>query len=862
MDNRPPKRTYKESQLGLWRRRVSADWERKFGRSEIEYGRALYKAGCVREVELNENDAFITARLEDGSEPFCILDFDGDDFVYVPTTSTDQLYGALKVAGFYEIEEFIIDLCAECELAGERIPDGEVSQEAQQPAAREASSEIAGGVSENSAENSGGGAESVAGSGGDSPASMMISVNFSSKRKGFVFEAFWRSGERRREVFGDKSPTIEELNETERTRLMSLVSMARKAGFKFEDNEFVLSDLSKISPFLKDAMKSWKKCFIVRKDWRVDLLMLGERKITLAARAKTLSDTAEDFDVDWLPSVDGKPVSMDEMSKMFKGAASVQVLPDYGIVRISNRDSDFVKNVERAREFGFENGKIPKYMLLALSQFGENMVLSDDLKKWVDTLVSGEKQAEIGGLDFLRNYQRKAVSWVLNLFAHGCNAMIADEMGLGKTIQTLGIFHALSQTASDAASVRVKTDMKFLVVCPASVIPVWGAEVRKFFPNLKTQILTSKMRGVSAGLTISSYTQLRRNKALFDGVKFDVAVLDEAQFIKNPDSKTTAACMSINAFHKLALTGTPVENRMLDMWTSFRFLMPGLMGNRRRFEEIVQNSQEAVALVRRQISPFVLRRMKTDVAKELPEKIYIDLLCPMSDFQKSEYEKILSEAKREIQAVSPMDSKRRFTVLSLLTRLRQTCCDSRLLPWVENSDSADVGGKISVLGDRLEELLLGGKKVLIFSQFTKFLDLIRARVEQFAAPEKIYQLTGSTRDRSKPVEAFQNSKESAVMLVSLRAGGTGITLTSADYVFIADPWWNPAVEEQAIDRVHRIGRRGDVFVYRLVSQGTVEDRVRQLQIQKKGLFNELLGGLEDVSNYAKFTETVRDIISM
>ena len=861
MPNRPPKRTYKESQLGLWRRRVSADWERNFGRQEIEYGRALYKAGCVREIELNENDAFITARLEDGSEPFCILDFDGDNFLYVPTTSTDHLYGALKVAGFYEIEEFIIDLCAERELSGAQIPDGEIAQEAQQPEAGESAGK-APQEGESSAQNSGGGAESASEDGVPAKASMMLSVNFSSKRKGLVFEAFWRSGEKRRAVFGDKSPTIEELDETERTRLMNLVSMARKAGFKFEENEFVLSDLSKISPFLKDAMKSWKKCFIVRKDWRVDLLMLGERKITLAARAKTLSDTAEDFDVDWLPSVDGKPVSMDDMSKIFKGASSVQVLPDYGIVRISNRDSDFVKNVERAREFGFENGKIPKYMLLALSQFGENMVLSDDLKKWVDTLVSGGEKAEISGLGFLRNYQRKAVSWVLNLFAHGCNAMIADEMGLGKTIQTLGIFHALSQTASAAASARGKADMKFLVVCPASVIPVWVSEVRKFFPKLKTQILTSKMHVVSAGLTISSYTQLRRNKALFDGVKFDVAVLDEAQFIKNPDSKTTAACMSISAFNKLALTGTPVENRMLDMWTSFRFLMPGLMGNRRRFEEIVQNSQEAVALVRRQISPFVLRRMKTDVAKELPEKIYIDLLCPMSDFQKSEYEKILSEAKREIETVLPMDSKRRFTVLSLLTRLRQTCCDSRLLPWVENADSADVGGKISVLGDRLEELLLGGKKVLIFSQFTKFLDLIRSRVEQFAASEKIYQLTGSTRDRSKPVEAFQNSKESAVMLVSLRAGGTGITLTSAVFDFIADPWWNPAVEEQAIDRVHRIGRRGDVFVYRLVSQGTVEDRVRRLQVQKKGLFNELVGGLEDVSNYAKFTETVRDIISI
>lgn len=846
MPDRPPKRTYRESQIWLWRDRVAKDWESNFSKKEIEYGRALYKAGCIREIELNADDAFITARLEDGSEPFCILDFDGENFIYVPSVSTDPLYSALKVAGFYEIEEFVIDLCAEREIKdAEKAREEEVKSQEATPEAGESD------VLENAEQDVGG---------------MALSVNFSSKPKGLVCQAYWRSADKRLPAFGDKSPSIEELSQAESMRLMRLVSMARKAAFKFEDNAFVLSDYSKISPFLKEAMKTWKEHFIVRKDWQVDLLMLGERKITLAARAKSITANSDDFDVDWQPSVDGKAIGVSEMTKLFKGSASVQIIPDYGIVRISNKDSDFLKNVERARDFGFENGKIPKYMLLALSEFSQNMVLSDDLKSWADTLISGESNLSLEGLDFLRNYQKKAVSWAMNLFRHGCNAMIADEMGLGKTIQTLAIFEAIAsekkkEAAKQGGAAKAKKGAKaeFLVVCPASVIPVWVSEVKKFFPKLKAQILTSKMKKLSGGgLILSSYTQLRRNKSLLDGVMFEAAVLDEAQFIKNPDSKTTAACMSIRARHKLALTGTPVENRLLDMWTSFRFLMPGLMGNRKRFEEIAQNSQESIKLVRKQISPFVLRRMKTEVAKELPDKIFIDLLCPMSEFQKSEYDKIMEMTRKEME--SPMDNTRRFTVLSLLTRLRQTCCDSRLLPWVE-SNSSDIGGKISVLGDRVQELLLSGKKVLIFSQFTKFLDLIRKNIEQFAPPEKIMELTGSTRDRSKPVEAFQNSNGSAVMLISLRAGGTGITLTSADYVFLADPWWNPAVEEQAIDRVHRIGRRNDVFVYRLVSQGTVEDRVRQLQLQKKSLFDELMGGLKDVSNQGKFTETIRDILS-
>lgn len=862
---RPAKRKYRESELPLWFERVGCDWEKCFSAKELEYGRALYKSGCVREVELNTSEAFITARLEDGSEPFCIVDFDGAKFAYIPTSSADPLYGALKVAGFYEIEEFIIDTMVQRELSLDFEGSDGNSGGADNVcggAAREGSQE-----SESGAEVSGSGGvpsdvESAAESGGaarGTESDRALAVNFSSKRKGLVFQVFWRDGDRRVPAFGEKSPAVEDLTRGEGETLMYLVSESRKAGFKFEDNMFVLSDITKISPFLNGPLKKWKKHFAIRKDAKVDLLMLGERQIELSARARHLGADSEDFDIDWLPSVGGRAIERDDISKIFNGKSSVQILPDYGIVSISGRDSDFVRNVERAREYGFADGKIPKYMLLALSEFGENLLLSDELREWVDTLVKTSDSAKNAQPEFLRNYQKKAVCWAENLFGHGCNAMIADEMGLGKTIQTLALFNAFLAKPSVAGA-----DGKFLVVCPASVIPVWISETKKFFPKIEAKILTSKTAAVGGGILVASYTQLRRNKALIDSATFDVAVLDEAQFIKNPDSKTTAACMAIKAKHKLALTGTPVENRLLDMWTSFRWLMPGLMGSRKRFEELAQNSNESVGLVRRQISPFVLRRLKSEVARELPEKIFIDLLCPMSEVQKSEYAALLGKAREELASVaegnSADEASKRWTVLSLLTRLRQTCCDARLLPWLENAPAPDVGGKISVLSDRVQELILGGKKVLVFSQFTKFLSLIRAKISEFVSEDKIFTLTGNTRDRSKPVDSFQNAKDGVVMLVSLRAGGTGITLTNADYVFLADPWWNPAVEEQAIDRVHRIGRRADVFVYRLLSQGTVEDRVRQLQSEKKTLFNDLLGDLKDVSNNGRFMETIRDIL--
>ncbi|MBO5255258.1 MAG: DEAD/DEAH box helicase [Opitutales bacterium] len=835
MSERTAKRKYRESELPMWFRRVSKDWECHFRQEELDYGRALYKAGCIREVELNKSEAFITARLQDGSEPFCIIDFDGDEFTYIPSTSDDFLYGALKVAGFYEIEEFVIDRVAESGI--DTNAEEEIVSE-QQPNIEEIEVQTSEPTRLPADENA-----------------KVLALNFSSKRKGLVFEVFWKDKvkDKRIRAFGDKAPPVEELLECESELLMRLITMARKAGFKFDDNYFILDEIPKISLFLKSSLSKWKELFVIRKDKQVDLLMLGERKIVLSAKATSSSEDSNDFDIEWLPTVDGKAINRDDISKIFNGNSSVQIIPDYGIISISNKDSTFVKNVERARSYGFSDGKIPKYMLLAIADFGENLMLSDDLQGWVDTLLEKDIEADFSSMEFLRNYQKKAILWAVNLFKHGCNAMIADEMGLGKTIQTLGIFNLLCMQNDEPK--------KFLVVCPASVIPVWVAEAHKFFPKFKTQILTSKTKSINGDILISSYTQLRRNKATIDNEVFEVAVLDEAQFIKNPDSKTTVSCSAIKAKYKLALTGTPVENRLLDMWTSFRWLMPGLMGSRKRFEEIAQNSSDSIKLIRKQISPFILRRLKSEVARELPEKIYIDLLCPMSDFQKSEYSALLERTREELEDTKEDETMRRFTVLSLLTRLRQACCDSRLLPWVENSETAEVGGKITVLSDRVHELLLSGKKVLIFSQFTKFLSLIEENLIKFVEPEKIFRLTGSTRDRSKPVEMFQNAKEGVVMLVSLRAGGTGITLTNADYVFLADPWWNPAVEDQAIDRVHRIGRRGDVFVYRLVSQNTVEDRVRQLQEQKKGVFNQLLGDLKDVSNKGKFIETIKDILA-
>jgi SNF2 family DNA or RNA helicase len=297
------------------------------------------------------------------------------------------------------------------------------------------------------------------------------------------------------------------------------------------------------------------------------------------------------------------------------------------------------------------------------------------------------------------------------------------------------------------------------------------------------------------------------------------------------------------------VTGTPIENRLLDMWTLFRFIMPGLLGSRRRFEDVATSADEAVRKIlektlRKQIAPFILRRKKDKVGKDLPPKVEMDLICPITEMQRQVYEGLLNKGREELgddlQAAMQTQAMNFFT---LLTRLRQACCDPGLIPGVEAEPIHS--GKIQMLLTRLSEALEGGgaRKVVIFSQFVQLLKRVKPLIQQKFPDVDLYELTGETKDRSAPVKNFQDKTGAAVILVSLRAGGTGITLHAADYVFLLDPWWNPAVESQAVDRVHRIGQSKRVFVYRMITQGTIEERIQHLKKEKRELFEHTLGNL-------------------
>jgi SNF2 family DNA or RNA helicase len=307
---------------------------------------------------------------------------------------------------------------------------------------------------------------------------------------------------------------------------------------------------------------------------------------------------------------------------------------------------------------------------------------------------------------------------------------------------------------------------------------------------------------------------------------------------------------------------------MLDLWTIFRYLMPGLLGTRSKFEAALQAKESGQASgfegrLRKQISPFILRRLKDAVGKDLPPKVEMDLICPITDLQRSTYQGLLAEGLNslggDLQSAMQSQSMHFFT---LLTRLRQACCDPGLIPGVE----ADLmqSGKVQTLLAHLEEALNGdgARKVVVFSQFVQLLRRLKPVLKKSFPKVALLELTGNTKDREKPVREFQESEGPSVILVSLRAGGTGITLNAADYCFLLDPWWNPAVENQAVDRIHRIGQTRRVFVYRMITQGTVEARIQQLKSEKRTLFEDTLGGLKGASDLKEHFSDLEDLAQL
>jgi superfamily II DNA or RNA helicase len=455
-------------------------------------------------------------------------------------------------------------------------------------------------------------------------------------------------------------------------------------------------------------------------------------------------------------------------------------------------------------------------------EFDRLAALVGDFEKIPPAVLPADLQAE------LRDYQRRGVDWLAFLRAVELGGLLADDMGLGKTLQTLCVLRAGYQT---------------LVVCPTSVLHNWAAEMQKFRPNLRASIYHGPTRTLSsdADVILTTYALLRLDIEQLVAREWDAVVLDEAQAIKNPTSKVARAAYKLRAKFKIALTGTPVENHLEDLWSQFHYLQPGLLGGRSEFGDryvkpIAIGDEDAAKRLRRRIRPFVLRRLKSEVAKELPPRTDVVLRCELDADERRAYDAV--RAATQEQVVERLSSGATvLQVLEALLRLRQAACHPALLPGGRGRAQQDGGpkssSKLSLLLETLEEVLEEGHKALVFSQWTSLLDLVEPILVERAI--KFTRLDGSTRDRQAVVDAFQDPAGPPVMLLSLKAGGTGLNLTAADNVFLLDPWWNPAVEDQAADRAHRIGQDRPVLVHRLIASDTVEDRILALQERKRQL---------------------------
>jgi non-specific serine/threonine protein kinase len=442
----------------------------------------------------------------------------------------------------------------------------------------------------------------------------------------------------------------------------------------------------------------------------------------------------------------------------------------------------------------------------------------------------------------LRPYQLAGFQWMSFLKETGWGGILADDMGLGKTLQALSILqHYLNE----------HPDALFLVACPTTLIYNWENEIRKYTPDIKFITHHGPQRSKDPqqfngfNLIITTYGTLRSDIKMLSALNLDYTVLDESQTIKNPLSQVAKASLQLQSKNRLALSGTPVQNNTFDLFAQMNFLNPGMLGSMEFFRNEFANpidkmqEQEAKENLRKLINPFLLRRTKEQVAPDLPEKTEMILFCEMGAQQRKIYEAYKNSFRSKI--LGEIDEKGlgnvQLSVLTGLMKLRQICDSPAILKETDKFDNHSV--KIQELVRGLTENT-GNHKALVFSQFLGMLSLIRAELDKLNIPYVYFDGATSSAEREKAIQAFQNNEECRVFLISLKAGGVGLNLTAADYVYIVDPWWNPAVEQQAIDRTHRIGQTKNIFAYRLICKDTIEEKILLLQERKLSLVKDLI----------------------
>ncbi len=622
--------------------------------------------------------------------------------------------------------------------------------------------------------------------------------------------------------------------------------MLMQAGFQIIDprGSWQMASEDAIIEFLTAQLPRLENDWTIKTTNKLNSLKNNIVRITPSFDFK--GEPAQNSVQDWLAfdvnfnTDGGKEIPREVIQRMLASGKRSGTSKNGKRVIISNFDADTVETVLRDTNPKQENGLYyaPKMQASYLRRLQQHYSNKTPSKPDLEVI----KNLPLAIQETLRPYQEEGIAWLHDRTINDGAALLADDMGLGKTLQTLSLIHLLK--SSDAPSI---------VVCPTSLLGNWQAECKKFFPKLNTLILHGPKRkdyfsvAHSADIVITSYALIARDLEFYVSQKINTLVIDEASLIRNPDTQAAKALRKLTADHRIALTGTPVENAIRDLWSLFHFLLPGYLGTRRDFQQHYQqplsNSAVDPAIMKRlqmRVEPFMLRRTKAKVAKDLPPKILQTIYCEPSVSQQKTYAQLLRQGAQKVDSMSDENAgAARIQILTVLLRLRQAATDLRLLDSEMDISMDEASGKLVRLLELLNEAKEGNHRVLIFSQFTSMLSLIKTALTE--SNISYAYLDGSTKDRAKEVEKFQSPTGPDTFLISLKAGGYGLNLTAADTVIHFDPWWNPAVEAQATDRSYRIGQTKPTTVYKLVTTGTVEEKIIRLQQAKQGLISAALG---------------------
>ncbi len=621
--------------------------------------------------------------------------------------------------------------------------------------------------------------------------------------------------------------------------------------------------------YLKQAGSGWK--FEEKDD--MSFFKIMEDPFRLCAEIDFSDEQPDSFDIKIYGKVGDEVIDFDEIYDTIQSDEKYARIRSLGFVEYpaqniysmmrSFNSFDVYRNPDN--RFTVKTYRVG--LINELKNLGAELILSDRFKTFweqMSTFSTAEETTLPQGINAeFREYQLKGFGWLWFMYKYGLNGILADDMGLGKTLQALTVLQKAKEEDGP---------MPTLVIAPTTVVFNWESEIQKFAPTLSCLKLQGGERKQffkkipEYDVIITSYALVRRDIAKLKDINFRYVILDESQNIKNATSQTAQAVKQLNSQHKLALSGTPIENKLEELWSVFDFLMPGFLFsmadfNSRYVNPIMERQDKIVEKrLKLQIYPFILRRMKRDVAKDLPDKVENIAYCELTDEQKDFYLQVLDSTKEELFKSIEQNGleKSRLSIFSALLRMRQICCHPRLYD-KNNVKNVISSGKFEKLKVMLEEIISEKHRILLFSQFVDMLDIVKAWLDKSGI--KYEYLTGKTKDRQGAVERFNNDPTIPIFLISLKAGGTGLNLTGADYVIHYDPWWNPAVEDQATDRAYRIGQKKKVFVYRLITRNTVEEKIQKLKTIKRNLVDSVISVDRNITKSLTMDD-IREIFSV